>query len=59
MEEIKSFSFFCYYGDSEHVCKKFQKLKWSELGKWIDAYMFTHPNCIAVSCKVWREEIEC
>lgn len=24
-----------------------------DIPKWISAYRFTHPNCTALSCKVW------
>lgn len=45
-------SFRCYYPSGE-PCNKQQDLKLSEIPRWIDAYKFTHPNCTAITVKVW------
>jgi hypothetical protein len=49
-------SFRCYFdGDGSphyttHYAPQFQA---ADIPRWLDAYRFTHPNCTAVSCKVW------
>ena len=44
-------SFHCYY--ENNIVTKSQSLPLSDIGKWIDCYRFTHPECISVSVKVW------
>lgn len=44
-------SFHCYY--ETNTVTKSQYLPLSDIGKWIDCYRFTHPECFSVSVKVW------
>lgn len=46
------FSFRCYY-DNGQPKDKHQVMKLSLVPKWIDGYKFTHPNCKAITVKVW------
>lgn len=57
MDETTHISFRCYYPDGGK-CDKHQVLKLSDIPKWIDSYKFTHPNCSAISVKVWFDEPE-
>ena len=49
-------SFHCFFPDAPLPVKKVQELTIGEIPKWIEAYKFTHPNCAAVSFKVWFDE---
>ncbi len=46
-------TFHCFFPDDTTPVRKTQDLKLSEIPKWVEAYKFTHPNCEAVSIKVW------
>lgn len=51
-------SFRCFYpGDSEPT-KHYQDLQLSEIAKWVEAYKFTHPNCEAITFKIWLNDPE-
>ena len=50
------FSFRCYYEDGKPN-DKHQVLKLSDVPKWIDSYKFTHPNCKAITIKVWLDDV--
>lgn len=50
-------SFRCYYAD-RGKCDKHQELRLSDIPKWIDAYKFTHPECVSVSVKIWFTDLE-
>ena len=45
-------SFRCYFPDGG-VCNHYQSLPLFDISKWIESYRFTHPNCSAISVKVW------
>lgn len=51
------FSFRCYYPNGG-TCDKYQTLKLSDIPRWIDAYKFTHPDCISISVKLWFNDLE-
>lgn len=51
-DTIFTISFHCHYENGEQT-KHYQDLKLKDIPKWIEAYKFTHPNCIAVSFKIW------
>lgn len=58
VNDIFRVSFFCNYPDGG-ISKHTQDLMLSEIGRWVDSYKFTHPNCNSISIKVWfnnREE---
>ena len=53
------FSFHCFFPKDPIPTKKVQELTIAEIPKWIEAYKFTHPNCEAISLKMWfNDEIE-
>ena len=47
----------CYYPNGEPTTHR-QPLKLSDIPKWIEAYQFTHPNCQAITTKVWLTDME-
>lgn len=47
----------CYYSNGNHT-QHFQDLKLSDIPKWIEAYKFTHPDCEAVTVKLWFGDLE-
>ena len=47
----------CFYSNRNHTEHR-QKMKLSDVSKWLEAYKFTHPNCQAVSVKVWFTDLE-
>lgn len=59
METRYNVSFRCYFGIDDgarfntHYVPDFPL---AEIGKWVECYQFTHPNCISVSCKVWLSD---
>lgn len=55
-EEIYDISFRCYYPNDPLTTNHRQMLKLSDIPRWIDSYKFTHPNCTAVTVKVWFDE---
>lgn len=50
-------SFRCYFPDeggvSTHYSTHYQRIPLSDLPLWVEAYRFTHPNCLSVTAKVW------
>lgn len=36
-------------------CDHRQDMKLSEIKKWVEAYFYTHPDCEAITIKIWRE----
>lgn len=57
-EQIFYISFHCFYPGCDTPCRKEQKLKLSEIPRWIDSYKFTHPNCTSIAVKVWFSSTE-
>lgn len=47
----------CYYPNEEPTTH-YQELKLSDIPKWIEAYKFTHPNCEAITVKIWFGDID-
>lgn len=52
LERLFSISFNCYYPDGGKSSHN-QTIRLQDIPRWIDAYKFTHPNCDAISVKVW------
>lgn len=50
-------SFRCYY-ETGHYTTHIQTLELSKIGKWIEAYQFTHPAVCSISIKVWSNGTE-
>ena len=57
LEKVISISFRCYYPNGNKTNHK-QDLKISEIPRWIDSYKFTHPDCQAITCKVYFDNKE-
>lgn len=58
MNTTESFnvSFRCFYSDEcgVHFTTHYNPaFALSDIPRWLDSYKFTHPNCIAISVKVW------
>lgn len=49
-------SFRCYYPSGKPCCKV-QEIALADIPKWIEAYLFTHPNCTAITVKVWTHNL--
>lgn len=45
----------CHYSDTQYTQHR-QILKANEIGKWIEAYRFTHPAVKAITIKIWLNE---
>lgn len=45
-------SFRCFYADGSYTTHR-QDMSLKEIGKWIEAYTFTHPECRRISVSVW------
>ena len=45
-------SFRCYYPKSSHYSHHVQELALEEIGRWMEAYRFTHPNVAAITVRV-------
>ena len=56
MDEAKhNMSFRCFFKTpyqnyTNHYMPNFPV---KDIPRWMDAYMYTHPNCTSISCKVW------
>ena len=59
-QETYNFSFRCYFPSDDGVrySTHYQRLALSDLPRWLDAYRFTHPNCLSISSKIWFTEQE-
>lgn len=47
----------CYYGPTEYT-QHHQRLKLTDIGKWVKAYQFTHPHVKSITVKIWMEKDE-
>ena len=57
-----NFSFRCHYPGSDPTLpppytQHRQRLKLTDLPKWIECYRFTHPDCESISVKIWFTEL--
>ena len=41
----------CYYTNNHTEHRQLMKL--ADIPKWIEAYKFTHPECKAITVKLW------
>lgn len=48
-------SFRCYFTPTEFT-RHYQRIALKDIPKWIEAYMFTHPNVEAITVKVWAKD---
>lgn len=54
---IFNISFRCHYPSGEYTTHR-QDLKIADIPKWIEAYKFTHPECVSISFKLWFADME-
>lgn len=47
-------TFRCYYPNGNKTDHR-QEMKLTELKKWVESYFYTHPECEAITIKIWRE----
>lgn len=47
-------SFRAHYPNG-NKCDHHQEIKLTEIKKWIESYFYTHPDCEAITIKIWRE----
>ena len=55
-KERYNVSFRCFYDDEtgRHYTNHYQPdFPMSDIPRWIDAYKFTHPNCVSINVKIW------
>ena len=57
MKESKAYSvsFRCHYctGNAPNYTQHYQKLPLRDIPKWMEAYRFTHHDCLSITCKIW------
>ena len=46
-------SFRCYYPGRDSYTTHKQILPLSDVGKWVECYKFTHPECLKITVKIW------
>lgn len=46
----------CYYKHCDRYTHHLQRLNLWEIGKWIEAYRFTHPEVESICVKVYMDE---
>jgi hypothetical protein len=47
-----SLNFRCYYANGNFTDHS-RVIPLSDIPKWIDSYLFTHPACVSISVKIW------
>lgn len=57
LKNLFDLSFRCYYENGNKTEHR-QKLRLSDIPKWVEAYRFTHPECVSVTVKIWLTDIE-
>ena len=55
MNEEYNISFRCFFGGMRYN-SHYQRLSLADIPRWLDAYRFTHPNCVSISMKIWFTE---
>ena len=47
----------CFYDDGvdRRYTQHYQELPLRDIPRWIECYRFTHPNCAAITVKVWLD----
>ena len=60
MKQEYNVSFHCYYKTQGNITRHMQRMPLKDIPRWIEAYMFTHPEVVSISVKIWmngqREE---
>lgn len=55
-DEKFNVSFRCFFMREDGVCFNTHynpSFPLADIPRWIDAYKFTHPNCVSISVKIW------
>lgn len=50
-------SFRCHYSTGNSTQHN-AKIRLTEIGKWMEAYIFTHPDCQSITAKIWPRDKE-
>lgn len=50
--------FRCYFGGRDNCTNHDMILPLAEIGKWMDAYMYTHPQVQSITAKIWPQDKE-
>lgn len=59
MRKLYNVSFRCYYGTPGNHTTHRQTMTLGDIPRWLDAYLFTHPEVQSISVKVWMtDELE-
>ena len=56
MSDKYNVSFRCFFDteDGMHFTTHYlPQFAIADIPKWVDAYKFTHQNCVSISCKIW------
>lgn len=57
MKRTYPISFRCYYGKG-NVTNHYQTMPLKDITRWLESYMFTHPNVESISVKIWPKDEE-
>lgn len=51
----RNISFRCYFPSATgpEYNTHYRVMETEDIPKWLDAYQFTHPDVLSISCKVW------
>lgn len=58
MKQEYNVNFRCYYEAPGDYSQHYQTMPLKDIAKWVEAYKFTHPNCRAISMKIWLHDKE-
>lgn len=56
MKQVYAISFRCYYKGKGNAVNHYQTMELKDIPKWLEAYMFTHPNVEAITVKFWPKD---
>lgn len=57
MKKQYDLSFRCFYGPENSTTHR-QTMPLKDIPKWLEAYIFTHPNVESITVKVWPNDEE-
>ncbi|MDY3281294.1 hypothetical protein [Dysosmobacter sp.] len=58
MKKAYPISFRCYFPGAGNIVNHYQTMPLRDIPKWIEAYLFTHPNVESISVKFWPHDGE-
>lgn len=56
MKQEYNVSFRCYYKKPGAITRHYQRMPLKDISKWIESYMFTHPDVVSISVKIWTHD---